>query len=169
VQFVVFEPGQLPATVGYALLEIDVVAVNDSQSAVGAFAIVVPQQKRPEREDVPVTASLRRVRLVERDMRGNDRLVRHRIETGKKARSLARAFDKLAVVRTGRPIPVCPAPRRRVTTVSFIARHHRWVATPFCGFAFIDVTRDGTEWLPNLSQGNHYVNLVNKDINSRRG
>lgn len=162
VQFLDHDVRHPPSTIYAALLDIDVVALNDSQSAVAVFGFAVPQTKRASREDVPVGASLREVRLDVRDRYRRDSVVRTRSETGKHARSLTKAFNDLVVRPTGGTPLYCPKSPKHVTTVTFIAAHHHWTATPNA-CRWIDVTRDGRQQ-PALDPTSHYLLLVNRGI-----
>lgn len=166
VQFLDHDVRHPPSTIYAALLDIDVVALNDSQSAVAVFGFAVPQTKRAKREDVPTGASLREVRLVVRDRYHQDSVVRTRSETGKHARSLAKALNNLVVRPTGGTPLYCPKSPKHVTTVDFIAAHHHWTATPNpC--RWIDVTRDGHQ-LAALDPTGRYLRLVSRDVHRQQ-
>lgn len=165
VKGVYYDPRRIPGSVYTATLIVEVVALNHSQSAVGAFAVVVRQPKRHRRENVK-PHSLRAVHLVHETYPSGD-VLRRRTVTGQRAARLARVFNRMSVIPAHRQ--GCPMSRGTTTIVKFLGRHHTWVVSPFCGapqIAAYDVQRDG-QVLPWLGASSYkYRWLVHRALRS---
>jgi hypothetical protein len=136
----------VPATVNSADLSIAVVPLSSHTSAIGAFATVVPQPRRPAAEDVPlpvdsvVVTTSRTTGLPD----GGQTLVRRRLSDPAATR-LVRDFDALRVQPPGE---MFSCPLILITqTVSIQSGGHRWwVTDESCGG--LQVSRDGIRLPP---------------------
>jgi hypothetical protein len=142
-RFVDFSLDDPPRTINSAELIIEVVHDGHGHSAVGAYAQVVPQPRRPTAEHVPL--SVRTVRLVK--LKGFPaRVVKRKTVHGKAVATLVSDFDALRVSPPGESS--CPADTGRFIRAIFRAYGHSWRAGyPSC--ASVSVTRDG-DTLPEL-------------------
>jgi hypothetical protein len=120
------ERSPLPASVNSAQLSIEVVPLSAHSSAIGAFAVVVRQPRRPAIEDVPATVTS--VSIVTRRALGqpSGAILARRVLAGAAARRTVRDFDALVVMPPGRTY-ACPV-KLATTTVTFRADRRIWRA-----------------------------------------
>jgi hypothetical protein len=134
-----FTPPQVPLSVNSATLTMAVAPLTATTSAIGAYAVVVPQPPRPAVENVPLTVNT--VSVVTQPTNGNpgSGMTGRRTLTGPEAQTLVRDFDELSVFPSGRvPCPLSPMSE----SATFRANGHVWVATTgLCVGA--NVTLDG--------------------------
>jgi hypothetical protein len=103
-----FTPPHLPATVNSAQLSIAVSPMTAHTSAIGAYALVIPQPPRSKTEDVPTTVD--RVTVITRRTTGQQdggSVLGRDTVTGAAARKLVRDFNALKVQPPGEVFP-CP-------------------------------------------------------------
>jgi hypothetical protein len=152
-RFADFTLDRLPKTISSAELIIEVVRDGHGHSAIGAYAEVAPQPRRPSAEHVPL--SLRTVRLLK--FKGfPTHVVKRGTVHGKVAAELVRDFDALVVSPPGETS--CPAGGGTTRRAVFRAHGHTWRAGyPSC--VFVSVTRDGHS-LPDLVPDNAFSHAL---------
>jgi hypothetical protein len=123
-----FVPPHLPPSVNSAQLSIAVAPMTAHTSAIGAYALVIPQPPRSKTEDVPTTVD--RVTVITRRVAGQQdggSILGRKTVTGAAARKLVRDFNALKVQPPGE---VFPCPMTVVTqTAIFRQGSQVWQAT----------------------------------------
>jgi hypothetical protein len=138
----------LPSNVNTAQLSIAVAPLTAHTSAIGAYAIVIPQPPRQHIEIVPLTVD--QVTVITRRTSGEpdaDQLLGRRVVTGAAAQRLVRDFDALEVQPPGEQFS-CPMSFITQTAI-FRSGSHVWAATSGVCIG-IAVNLDGHA-LPTLS------------------
>jgi hypothetical protein len=142
-RFADFSVDDPPKTISSADLIIEVIHDGNGHSAIGAYAEVAPQPRRPTAEHVPL--SVRTVRLLK--LKGFPSHVVKRLTVhGNVAATLVRDFDALVVSPPGETS--CPSGGGTSWRAVFRAHGNTWRTTyPSC--VFVSVTRDRHS-LPDL-------------------
>jgi len=154
-----FELKDLPATINTAQLSVAVAPLPGGASAIGAYALVIPQPPRPAIEDVP--ASVDSVTVITRRTTGtpdSGQILGRRTLTGAAARQLVADFDAMTVQPTGERFS---CPMFLITqTALFRSGSRLWQATTGVCVG-VGVTLDGHR-LPTLNSSNAFTHDLRK-------
>jgi len=155
-RFLSYRSTSLPAAVAAGYLYVAVVPTGPSTSAIGAYALTLPQPRRPAAEIVPLGVSSV---LIGWSLAPGGTPAR-KLLTGPAALRLTRDFNSLRVdTSIPRPCPMIPGQSGNVV-VRFSADGHTWQAEiPAC--PDIAVTRDGSS-LPPLAFGSAFLDDVKR-------
>ncbi len=144
----------LPATINTALLSVAVAPLPGGASAIGAYALVIPQPPRPAVEDVPL--SVHSVTVITRRTTGtpdSGQILGRRTLTGAAARQLITDFDAMTVQPAGEQFG-CPMSFITQTAL-FRSGSRLWQATSGVCIG-VGVTLDGHQ-LPTLNSSNAFT------------